>query len=251
MYKESESVPMSSQPSAPTSALCRAVLCPLLSTPTWYQSDWIYCGAHLLRTSLEILHTPKTKELRVGFNRNKTDLHPTYLDGNCVERVLSFKFLGVHMDQWSSNTTAVRNKALRRISLNRELLIVLLRVSDCIITILYSILSKPFYFMLSGASIYNMAPVSVKVALPGLTLPVYSLVPLKLHKLSCKSPLLGFRNHQQDWWIPEDQLHTYEPEDLSNRNYEEARECDDARFLPQFSHMLSYYFNGRLNVASI
>lgn len=64
----------------------------------------------------------------VGFNRNKTDLHPIYIDGNCVENVLSFNFLGVHMDQWSSNTTVVMNKALRRISPNRELLIALLRV---------------------------------------------------------------------------------------------------------------------------
>lgn len=34
----------------------------------------------------------------------------------------------------------------------------------------YSILLKLFYFMLNDASIYNMVPVSVKVALPGLTL---------------------------------------------------------------------------------
>lgn len=52
--------------------------------------------------------------------------------------------------------------------------------------------------MLNDASIYNMVPVSVKVALPGLTLSLYSLVPLKLHELSCKSPLIDFVNHQQD-----------------------------------------------------
>lgn len=128
MYRESESVSMSSQPSVPTSALHRAVcrvLCSMLPPDT---SHLIHCGAHLLRTSLEILHTPKTKELMVGFNRNKTDLYPIYMDGNCVERVLSFKFLGVHMDQWRPNTRVVMNKVLRRINPNRELLIALLSV---------------------------------------------------------------------------------------------------------------------------
>lgn len=123
MYRESVSPHVSTALSPNISSPQGCVLCPLLYTPTRYQSHFIYCGAHLLRTSLEILHTPKTKELTVGFNRNKTDLHPIYLDGNCGERVLSFMFLGVHMDQWSSNTTVVMKKALRRINPDRELLI--------------------------------------------------------------------------------------------------------------------------------
>lgn len=61
-------------------------------------------------------------------------------------------------------------QTLRRFSPNREMLIALLRVGDCIITIFYSIWSKLFYFMLNGGSIYNVVPVSVKVALPGLAL---------------------------------------------------------------------------------
>lgn len=106
-----ESVSMSSQPSVPTSALHRAVYCALCSILPPNTSHLIHCGAQFLRTSLEILHTPKTKELTVGFNRNKTDLYPIYMDGNCLERVLSFKFLGVHMDQWSSNTRVVMKKS--------------------------------------------------------------------------------------------------------------------------------------------
>lgn len=94
-----------------------------------------------LCADIVILHTSKTKKLIVGFSRRKTDVHPIYTEGDCVERVPSIKFLCVRMDtdlQWSSDTSVVVNKApqhvhflrfLIRIELNWELHIVFYRCS--------------------------------------------------------------------------------------------------------------------------
>ena len=77
----------------------------------------------------------------MDFRRRKTDLQPICINGECVERVPSFKFLGVHMEadlQWSSNTSGVMKRAqqqlhflriLRRIDLKRELLNIFYRCS--------------------------------------------------------------------------------------------------------------------------
>uniref|UniRef100_A0A669E0D3 Reverse transcriptase domain-containing protein n=1 Tax=Oreochromis niloticus TaxID=8128 RepID=A0A669E0D3_ORENI len=87
------------------------------------------------------LNTTKTKELVVDFRRRKSELQPVSINGECVERVSSFKFLGVHIDtdlQWSSNTSAVLKKAqqrlhflriLRKMDLKKELLTVFYRCS--------------------------------------------------------------------------------------------------------------------------
>lgn len=84
-----------------------------------------------------VLNTSKTKELIVDFGRRKSDLQPICIkgesveSGESVERVPSFKLVGVHMDadlQWSSNTLEFVKRAqqclhflriLRRINLNR------------------------------------------------------------------------------------------------------------------------------------
>lgn len=50
------------------------------------------------------LNIIKTKELIVDFRRHNTNHMPIYIDGSAVERVESFKFLGVHITQdlsWS------------------------------------------------------------------------------------------------------------------------------------------------------
>uniref|UniRef100_A0AAX7T1V1 Alkylated DNA repair protein AlkB homologue 8 N-terminal domain-containing protein n=1 Tax=Astatotilapia calliptera TaxID=8154 RepID=A0AAX7T1V1_ASTCA len=80
-------------------------------------------------------------ELVVDFRGRKYELQPVSINGECVERVSSFKFLGVHIDtdlQWSSNTSAVLKKAqqrlhflriLRKMDLKKELLTVFYRCS--------------------------------------------------------------------------------------------------------------------------
>ena len=44
-----------------------------------------------------VLNTSRTKEVIVDFRRRKTDLQPICINGECVERASSFKFLGMHM----------------------------------------------------------------------------------------------------------------------------------------------------------
>uniref|UniRef100_A0AAQ6IK40 Alkylated DNA repair protein AlkB homologue 8 N-terminal domain-containing protein n=1 Tax=Anabas testudineus TaxID=64144 RepID=A0AAQ6IK40_ANATE len=88
-----------------------------------------------------VLNTSKTKEVIVDFRRKKSDLQSIVINGECVKRVPSFKYLGVHIDkdlQWSSNTAEVMKKAqqrlhflriLRRVNLKRELLVAFYRCS--------------------------------------------------------------------------------------------------------------------------
>uniref|UniRef100_A0A669EHA4 Reverse transcriptase domain-containing protein n=1 Tax=Oreochromis niloticus TaxID=8128 RepID=A0A669EHA4_ORENI len=60
------------------------------------------------------LNTKKTKELIVDFRRHSTDLAPLYINGECVERVHTFRFLGVLISadiSWTENISAVIKKA--------------------------------------------------------------------------------------------------------------------------------------------
>lgn len=80
------------------------------------------------------INTSKTKELIIDFRRRKSNLQPIYIDGQCVERVSSFTFLGVYMDadlQGGSNISAVVKKAqqcihflriLKKLNLEKKLL---------------------------------------------------------------------------------------------------------------------------------
>uniref|UniRef100_A0A8C7YDV2 Reverse transcriptase domain-containing protein n=1 Tax=Oryzias sinensis TaxID=183150 RepID=A0A8C7YDV2_9TELE len=64
------------------------------------------------------LNTTKTKEMVVDYRRNKTDIQPLSIGGDCVERVAAFKLLGVTIEQdltWSANTTALVKKAQQRL----------------------------------------------------------------------------------------------------------------------------------------
>lgn len=86
-----------------------------------------------------VIDTSKTKELIVDFRRRTSNLQSICIDGQCVERVSNFKFLGVYTDaelQWGFNTSEVVKKAqqhllriLKRLNLEKKLLTVFYRCS--------------------------------------------------------------------------------------------------------------------------
>ncbi|KAK3538532.1 hypothetical protein QTP86_006696 [Hemibagrus guttatus] len=61
------------------------------------------------------LNATKTKELIVDFQKSNSSRHsPIYINGSEVERVSSFKFLGVHISEdlsWHQNTSTLVRKA--------------------------------------------------------------------------------------------------------------------------------------------
>jgi len=70
------------------------------------------------------LNASKTKEVVVDFRRKKSDLAPVYINGEMVERVEDFKFLGTYISQditWKTNTTALVKKAQQRLYFLRSL----------------------------------------------------------------------------------------------------------------------------------
>ncbi|KAF7650739.1 hypothetical protein LDENG_00121520, partial [Lucifuga dentata] len=46
-----------------------------------------------------VLNTTKTKELIIDYRRNKMDIQPLFIGGECIERVSDFRFLGVHIEE--------------------------------------------------------------------------------------------------------------------------------------------------------
>lgn len=80
-------------------------------------SSW--CKANNL-----LLNTSKTKELIIDFRRKKAEIQPLFINGDCVERVASFCFLGVNIEEnlsWSVNTSELLKKAQQRLYLLRIL----------------------------------------------------------------------------------------------------------------------------------
>ncbi len=70
------------------------------------------------------LNIDKTKELVVDFRRQSREHTPISIDKTPVERVNSFKFLGVHITEdltWSAHTDAVLKKAHQRLFFLRRL----------------------------------------------------------------------------------------------------------------------------------
>ena len=54
------------------------------------------------------LNMMKTKEMIVDYRKRRTEHVPILIDGDVVEQVESFKFLGVHIKlSWSKNTKTV------------------------------------------------------------------------------------------------------------------------------------------------
>ncbi|XP_072304515.1 MAGUK p55 subfamily member 6b [Eucyclogobius newberryi] len=80
-------------------------------------AEW--CAANNLA-----LNTKKTKELMVDFRKKSCTHTPILIDGTEVERVTSFKFLGVHISEdlsWSLNTSTLVKKAHQRLFFLRRL----------------------------------------------------------------------------------------------------------------------------------
>ncbi len=70
------------------------------------------------------LNIDKTKELVVDFRRQSREHTPITINKTHVERVNSFKFLGVHITEdltWSAHTDAVLKKAHQRLFILRRL----------------------------------------------------------------------------------------------------------------------------------
>ncbi len=70
------------------------------------------------------LNIDKTKELVVDFRRQSREHTPITINNTPVERVNSFKFLGVHITEdltWSAHTDAVLKKAHQRLFFLRRL----------------------------------------------------------------------------------------------------------------------------------
>ncbi len=70
------------------------------------------------------LNTTKTKEVIIYFRKNRGDHAPLYINGDCVERVTAFKFLGVHISEnlsWTINIPALTKKAQQRLHFLRVL----------------------------------------------------------------------------------------------------------------------------------
>ena len=70
------------------------------------------------------LNTAKTQEIIIDFRKHSADPAPLHIHGDCVERVPTFKFLGIHITEelsWSTNTTATVKKAQQRLHFLRLL----------------------------------------------------------------------------------------------------------------------------------
>ena len=83
------------------------------------QSLTTWCSANNLA-----LNTTKTKEIIVDFRRKKVDHPPLYINGEGVERVHDFRFLGVQISDdltWTLNITAIIKKAQQRLHFLRVL----------------------------------------------------------------------------------------------------------------------------------
>ena len=103
-----------------------------------YRDEVLKLGEWCVSNNLALIIT-KTKELILDFRRNRAAPAPLYINGEGVERVQSFKFLGVHISadlSWSVNTSALVKKAqqrlhflrvLRREHLNTQLLVTFYR----------------------------------------------------------------------------------------------------------------------------
>lgn len=71
-----------------------------------------------------LLNTEKTKELIVDFRRNADPHPPIHIKGTAVERVNSFKFLGVHISEdltWTTSCSKLVKKAHQRLFFLRTL----------------------------------------------------------------------------------------------------------------------------------
>ncbi|KAL2098435.1 hypothetical protein ACEWY4_007642 [Coilia grayii] len=76
------------------------------------------------RTNQLQLNTTKTKEMVVDFRRTAPPLVPVTIDGENVETVCTYKYLGIHLDNkldWSTNSDALYRKGQSRLYFLRRL----------------------------------------------------------------------------------------------------------------------------------
>ena len=76
-----------------------------------------------IRNKLQ-LNSSKTKEMIIDFRKKSEDHTPLSINGACVERVASFKFLGTVISEdltWTANTTALVKKAQQTLHFLRVL----------------------------------------------------------------------------------------------------------------------------------
>ncbi|XP_051787946.1 uncharacterized protein LOC127529166 [Erpetoichthys calabaricus] len=70
------------------------------------------------------LNTSKTKELVVDFRRTRPLMDPVIIRGDCVQRVQTYKYLGVQLDDkldWTANTDALCKRGQSRLYFLRRL----------------------------------------------------------------------------------------------------------------------------------
>ena len=86
---------------------------------TAYREEVLKLAAWCSENNLA-LNISKTKEIIVNFRRLNTDPAPLYINGECVERVHTFRFLGVLISSdisWTENTTIIIKKAQQQLHL--------------------------------------------------------------------------------------------------------------------------------------
>ena len=78
----------------------------------WYNKNYLY------------LNVSKTKEMCIDFRKNKRCPKPVYIKGETVERVETYKYLGVVFDSklnWNENINSVLKKVNTRMYCLRKL----------------------------------------------------------------------------------------------------------------------------------
>ena len=80
-----------------------------------YREEFLKLAAWCSENNLA-LNTKKTKELIVDFRKHINDLALLYINGECVKRVQTFRFLLISADiSWTDNITAVIMKAQQQL----------------------------------------------------------------------------------------------------------------------------------------
>ncbi|XP_055776853.1 carboxypeptidase N catalytic chain isoform X2 [Salvelinus fontinalis] len=92
----------------------------LMINETWCDHNNIQELKSFCSPDLEFLtlNVNKTKEMIVDFRKKQREHPPIHIDGTVVEKVESFKFLGVHITDklnWSTHTDSVVKKAQQRL----------------------------------------------------------------------------------------------------------------------------------------
>ena len=125
------------------------------------------------------LNVSKTKEMCTDFRRNRTVNSPIVINGEPVEQVDSFKYLGVILDEklsFTKHVTAVQKKSQQRLHVLRKLLL-LLRLYRSIIEPLITYCSICYYPGLSVKNRNRLLKIShVSAKIIGLPTPMLSKI---------------------------------------------------------------------------